>query len=181
MTAIGYASAQYGSGGQHNAYLGQFTGRYNSGNGNVLVGQDAGTGVSGSDFSQCVGIGYRALEKSTSAGNNVAIGYHSGQYITTGDRNTLLGTYAGKGVSGTSTFTNTVGVGYQALTALTTGAGNTAVGYQAGDAITTAGYNTIVGHSADVGSSNSSTVMGYQLLALEAESSLLAIKYKEVQ
>ena len=176
VTAIGYGSAQYGSGGQHNAYLGQFTGKYTSGSYNVLVGQDAGIGSSGSTFSNSVGIGYRSLIQSTSANNNTAVGYHTGYYITTGDKNTLLGSLAGKGVSGTSTFTNTVALGYEALTALTTGAGNTAVGYQAGDTITTAGYNTIVGYSADVGSSNSSTVMGYQ--ASGAGSGVVAIGYQ---
>jgi hypothetical protein len=80
--------------------------------------------------------------------------------------------------TGNSTITasNTVAIGYQALTALTTGTGNTAVGYQAGDGITTANYNTIVGYSADVGTSNSSTVMGYQ--ASGAGSGVVAIGYQ---
>jgi len=91
--------------------------------------------------------------------------------INDGSNNVLIST-------GNSTITasSTVAVGYQALTALTTGAGNTAVGYQAGDAITTAGYNTIVGYSADVGTSNSSTVMGYQ--ASGAGSGVVAIGYQ---
>ena len=166
VTAIGYGSAQYGGGGQHNAYLGSFTGRYNSGSGNVLVGQDAGQGSSGSDFAQCVGIGYRAMSTLTTGDNNVAIGYHSGQYITTGDRNTLLGTYAGKGVSGTSTFTNTVGVGYQALTALTSGAGNTAVGYQAGAALTANSSVTAVWYQAayQLATGNNAVAIGYHAL-----------------
>jgi len=148
VTAIGYGSAQYGSSGQMNAYLGGATGKYTSGSYNVLVGQDAGVGSSGSTFSSSVGIGYRSLLQSTSASNNTAVGYHTGYYITTGDKNTLLGSLAGKGVSGTSTFTNTVAVGYEAGTALTTGASNILIGYQAGSTLTTESNKLYIENSA---------------------------------
>lgn len=153
---------------------------------NVLIG-DAGTNITG--YSNTA-VGSLALRDATSANQNVVIGqqaqrYTTGSYnvtvgtqanmYTTGGSNVAVGGLAAKGGS-TSTFANTVAVGYQALTALTTGAGNTAVGYQAGDGITTAGYNTVVGYSADVGTSNSSTVMGYQ--ASGAGSGVVAIGYQ---
>ena len=137
----------------------------------VAVGHGAGR-FNGVADAENVFVGHSAGRLATS-NKSVYVGYKSGE-DNDGDQNVAIGYEALE--ADNSTASNTVAVGYQALTALTTGAGNTAVGYQAGDGITTANYNTVVGYSADVGTSHSSTIMGYD--AGSAGTGVVAIGYQ---
>ena len=149
-----------------------------SGNYAVIIGANASRNRGGGYYRDTI-IGTEAARYVRSI-DSVAVGYAAlsganGISSSAGQGSVAIGLEALKG-DATSTFTNTVAVGYQALTALTTGTGNTAVGYQAGDAITTAGYNTLFGYGVDVGTSNSSTAIGY--LASGAGSRVVAIGYQ---
>jgi hypothetical protein len=169
--AVGYEALTALTTGAYNTAVGyQAAKSLTEANQNTAVGHQANSSVTTGDAN--TGVGRSANSLVVTGINNTALGYLANARGT-GSNNTMLGRGAGLGVAGTSTFSNTVGVGYGALTSLTTGGGNTAVGFSAGDGITTASFNTIVGHSADVGTSHSSTVMGYQ--ASGAGSGVVAI------
>ena len=172
-TAVGYQAATALTTGSNNVFLGDSV-RVNAGvSATVAIGKDVEAYYNNAAL---VGYGSRAQVFGAALGFNaktnnygVAIGGMAGN-------NRAQDVSIGYQAAVNATVDNTVAVGYQALTALTTGVGNTAVGYQAGDGITTAGYNTVVGYSADVGTSNSSTVMGYQ--ASGSGSGVVAIGYQ---
>ena len=155
-TAVGYRALCGLVAGANNTAVGWQAGMgITTGNGNVFIGLNAG---STSDKSQSVGIGYAALQ-STTSGCNVAIGYSSLSsgsgahnvglgYFTfvaaavSGSGNTALGSESSRSMS--SGACNTT-VGRCSGAAITTGCCNTVLGAFAGCAITTGGCNTLVG------------------------------------
>jgi hypothetical protein len=132
----------------------------------VLIGYSArGNGSQGAAVGFEVGNG----------NYGATLGYQAAKW-NVGNSNVSIGRYAMLGVSGSTNVANTVAIGEGALQNITTGTGNTAIGYQAGDGITTSGFNTLVGFGTEAGSSNSSTVMGYQ--ASGVGSRVVAIGYQ---
>jgi len=124
------------------------------------------------------GNGFQGAAVGFEVGNGnygATLGYQAAKW-NIGNSNVSIGRYAMLGVSGSTNVANTVAIGEGALQNITTGTGNTAIGYQAGDGITTSGFNTLVGFGTEAGSSNSSTVMGYQ--ASGVGSRVVAIGYQ---
>lgn len=167
-TALGY-NAKSGRG---SVSIGHHAGEsLTTDSGNVLIGQYAGSDISGSGGRNTF-VGHQAgLSKTTQTGNtgigrsslirnggtyNTAVGSDSGGY-TTGSYNAILGEGAGEGTSGQSTYSDCVLIGREAGEELTTGTDNTFIGYQAGDDVTTGSSNILIGHGIDatgVGASN---------------------------
>ena len=125
LTAVGY-QAGLSSTGAFNVYLGSYSGTYNTGTGNVLVGDGAAgdTGTGGGAGSYLVGVGQGAMQKNTTGNYNVALGYQASYTNNTSNSNTA--------------------VGYQSLYS-NTAANNVAIGYQSGYGITSGSNNVIVG------------------------------------
>ena len=127
-------------------------------------------------------VGYQALNKNTSGGNNVALGYHALYNSTTGDFNVATGrdslysntTGDYNVASGNQSLNkNTSGqyntaIGYQALLNTTTTSYKTALGNNAGTNDSSGSYNTFLGADADINNSSStyqySTAIGYNAL-----------------
>jgi len=105
---VGHGALQYGSGyeytmafgsaagefqtGNHNIFMGNFTGRPATGNNNVAIGKNAfspfGSGVSGSDN---VAIGTDAAGAITSGSDNTILGPDAGDALTEGSNNIIIG------------------------------------------------------------------------------------------
>ena len=79
--------------------LGSTAGRYTTAGGNTLLGHQSGRGVSGSNFSNTVAVGYQALTALTTGASNTAVGYQAGAAITTGGSNVLIGYQAGSALT----------------------------------------------------------------------------------
>jgi len=151
----------------YNVYVGSYAGRYQTGQYNVFLGDQAGMGVTAtSDADRNVGLGYQAgfslttgLQNTiigyqagydiTTGASNVIVGVGAGGELTTGNDNVLLGSNAGHGVSTTSNFGRAIAIGAGALLNLTTGTSNTGIGFQSlfntadGTHNVAIGYNTI--------------------------------------
>ena len=109
--AIGYEVLNQNSGGDYNVVIGSGAMKYGTGSFNVIIGDEAGDGVSFSgDRNVFIGVGAganataaddnTAIGRSagyslTSGDTNVFIGDNSGDQITQGDRNTIIGSYNG--------------------------------------------------------------------------------------
>jgi hypothetical protein len=101
------------------------------GNGNVILGLNAGTGITG-EFN--VAIGDSALPMSASGNNNVAIGLLAAQFMTSGSYNSALG-------AGTCN--------------VTSGTYNVCVGYNAGtNYVSTESHNININNNGTVSESN---------------------------
>ncbi|WP_460218373.1 tail fiber domain-containing protein [Psychroserpens sp. MEBiC05023] len=145
----------------------------------IFLGIGAGVSDDGNN-NKNVGIGFEALNNSTTAYENTANGYQALKNNTSGFDNTAIGTY--------SLFSNTIGnyntaigsrtlinnttaslnvaIGSRALARITTGERNTATG-------TSAMYNNVIGNYNTVNGArtllnnttgNNNTVMGYETL-----------------
>jgi len=149
------------------------------GNYNVLLGDNAGSGVSTGDFNSAVGynslvatgtggsntaIGYNALAGNTDASYNTAVGALAGDAITTADRNTAIGYNA----LGTNILSDrNVAIGAYALTTMNVGSTedgyNIGIGEQCGYAVTTGNQNTLIGGLAGnaIEDGNGNICLGY--------------------
>ena len=130
-TLVGFYSGNSIVGGNDNAFLGSYSGRFQTGNYNVAVGGGAMYGINGS----------------SSGSGNTALGYSAGSAITTGTYNVSIGRFAGSAQSGGSGTDNT-SIGNSAGSYISSGNYNTAVGSGALQNNTTASYNTAVGYQA---------------------------------
>ena len=96
---------------------------------NVFLGYKAGTGVSGNNNSNNVGIGFEALNAVTTGSSNTVIGKQAGDAITTGNFNTVIGANSdisavggtdqvviGEGVTGTGN--NEIALGNTSISAI---------------------------------------------------------------
>jgi hypothetical protein len=92
------------------------------------------------------GMGYQALNSTTSGAQNAAFGFQAMRQNTVGAQNVAIGFQALRNSDGGN---NNVAVGYRALYNANA-ANNTAVGFRAGCAITTGASNTLVGAYAGV-------------------------------
>lgn len=92
------------------------------------------------------GVGYQALNVTTSGISNTAIGRLALSLNTTGGSNVAIGSGAGRE---NTTGASNVSAGASALFNNTTGSNNIGVGHNAGDVITTGARNTIIGSSSD--------------------------------
>lgn len=105
------------------------------------------------------GVGYQALNITTSGNSNTAVGRLALSLNTTGGSNVAIGSGAGRE---NTTGASNVSVGASALFNNTTGSNNTGVGNNAGDVITTGARNTIIGSGSDPSANNGidQTVIG---------------------
>ncbi len=126
--------------GYHAGINGIPTTAFVGGYGNVILGTQAGEGVSGQSTGDA----------------NVFIGDRAGRLYTTATQNTITGAAAGASVS---TGTGNAFFGYGAGASHTTGSYTTAIGYNAGGNASPAGTsgNTFVGHLAGSGVYGSAT------------------------
>ena len=114
-----------------------------SGNGNVMLGYEAGSR-----------LGYAG----SGAGNNVAIGYQAGQNIK-GYNNVAVGLQALYGVqTGNGANWNNIGIGREAGK-IYQGYDSIFIGYLAGNSATTGNGNILIGTDVDLGSATDSGIM----------------------
>ena len=109
-----------------------------SSNNNVILGNNAGTGITGS---RNVGIGIEALNSATTVDQSVAVGYKA-LMNSTSVRNTAVGELA---LMGSTSGADNVGVGQQSLSSNTSGSSNSAIGAQAMRDNNTGSYNAALG------------------------------------
>ena len=113
---------------------------------NVLIGDEAGTGLNVYTADANVAIGHKAMFEATSANNNVAIGQSAMRDASTGTFNIAIGPDAmGDGVV---TGNHNLAMGYLSLENLTGGAGNIALGREALETLTTGNNNIAIGQFA---------------------------------
>lgn len=149
------------SGGTVNLFIGESSGRFNSGGLNLGLG--AGSLQNNTAGNANVGLGGSALASNTTGSVNVALGAFNLANNTIGSNNTALGGgFLLASLSNNTTGSNNTGVGVQALSSNTTGSNNTALGYRAGtldtDGFSSTGTNsnsTALGANAQVQQSNS--------------------------
>ena len=170
-TSIGY-QAGYTTNDSYNVFVGWSAGKLNTGNSNVVVGDNAlsasgagsgivavgqGTLANNTSGLNNTALGFYALISNTTASNNTAVGFQAGFTNTNGGKNTFIGYQAGF-YSNPSSATNTENtfVGSDAGFNTTTGNQNLFVGSFAGNANTTGTGNTYVGRGASVAA-------GYQM------------------
>ena len=160
----------------------------NTGNYNVLIGDEAGTAITIGD--ENVALGYQALaanvsgDRSTAVGyqaltlqnngtstydaNNTAIGYQAMVAMTTGTRNVAIGSGA---LDFEDTGSRSVAIGFSALSSQNadTSNYNVAVGYDAGAAISLGVQNTILGAQAGdlLDEADRNVAIGYQALTAD--------------
>lgn len=112
-----------------NAIFGNSAGAANTGNYNVIIGQNAALSKTGGDL-------------------NTIIGWYAGNAANTAAGNTLIGAQAGESTTGSvNTF-----IGEKAGQANTTGNQSVYIGNRAGDTNTTGDGHVVIGNNADVGS-----------------------------
>ena len=132
---------------------------------NVVLGTDA-AGETSYNFSGDgnVVVGHQAGFKLSTGGNNVLIGLEAGKLVDNDSSNVFLGTYAGRYQNSGNT---SISVGYNALRggsgAGSTSTGNIAIGYRAGEVVNGAIYNNMMGFLAGVSLSTGdyNTLLGY--------------------
>ena len=160
-TFLGFAAGMSNRDGLYNVGVGAFAGgshlsNRDLGDGNVILGYEAGLFANGLEYN--VLGGYRAGYNLTTGNNNVFLGQEAGQNMKTGHSNVAIGIDALRAsfednrsvaVGDSALMKTTVGgntaVGSKAGLENTTGSGNTFLGRNAGQRNTTGRYNTIVG------------------------------------
>jgi|GEM_PF-1185432 len=179
--AIGYrANTNTGGASQSNSvYVGSFSGDFNLGSNNTMIGYRAGNCIdaatnpgigTGHDN---VGVGMFAMRRNIAGKESVVVGAGAAGNATTVERSVVIGFESANIVESLGAFTvaighsslqnatgdNNVGVGQQTLKATTTGTGNVAVGSGALVTNTTGINNTAIGNnSGRLTQSGSSTV-----------------------
>lgn len=116
-------------------FLGSRAGKNSSGDGNVMMGLDAG--ITTSTGARNTMLGTRAGEANTTQADGVYIGYEAGRYFLTAgasSNNVMIGSQAGLGVNGTSTGASNTFIGSQAGKNTTVGWSNVYVGALSGGA-----------------------------------------------
>lgn len=133
-----------------------------SSNNNVILGENAGTALTGS---QNVALGFNAFNLSTNVNNSVAIGYKS-LMNSAADRNTAIGDFA---LMASTTGADNTAIGQKTLTSNKVGSSNTAVGAQVLKDNITGSYNSAFGYqslSLFNSSGNNNTAIGTSSLGL---------------
>lgn len=148
-----------------NAIFGNSAGAANTGNYNVIIGQNAGLSKTSGDLNTIIGW-YAGSAASTAAGNTF-VGAQAGNN-TTSSSNTFIGEKAG--LQNTTGFFNTA-LGGQALRNNLGAGENVALGYQSLNTNVAGGQATAVGtyamqyaNSTSTGYNNTSVAVGYQAL-----------------
>ena len=191
-TANGYQSLYFNTTGDYNTANGYWSLVYSkTGSGNVVLGIEAGYGVSGGNVASSTIIGYRAGYALATSSANILLGYQAGDNLSTGSNNIVLGfdidapsaTSAntlnignlifGTGIDGTGTTLSTgnIGIGtttpnnlfqvYDLLSFNNTDF-NTQGGYQAGKNLKVgAQYNTFYGYQAGYFGTGSTNVADF--------------------
>lgn len=123
-----------------NTYLGNRSGRFNTGTGNTAFGfrslAATGNGINNT------AIGAIALNANTSGLNNIAMGYSALLINTTGSANIGIGNYA---LQANTAGNENIALGFNALGANSVGNLNTALGDNVLASNTTGGVNTAIG------------------------------------
>ena len=127
--------------------VGQFSGRYSTGDYNLFLGYQAGQG------------GYYNGAKGTGS-NNISIGYQTLKGYFGAYDNTIIGTRAGIAMTESH---STVAIGVSALKSATTGAENVAIGALAAQNLTTGDQSVYIGANAasNVTTVNEGVAIGY--------------------
>jgi len=126
-------------------FLGVQSGLYMDGDYNIGIGYTAveGSSTTGNNTgNHNVGIGYQPMMEVTSGYKNVAIGYYAGQDITTGRGNVAIGEDAGMSIT-TGDFNVTIG--NDAGDSLQGGDDNIFIGRNAGQNVTSGSDNVVIG------------------------------------
>ncbi|MFM8832998.1 MAG: beta strand repeat-containing protein [Cytophagales bacterium] len=135
-----------------NAIFGNSAGAANTGNYNVIVGQNAALSKTGGDL-------------------NTIIGWYAGNAANTAAGNTLVGAQAGENTTGAvNTF-----IGEKAGQANTTGNQSVYIGNRAGDTNTTGDGQVVIGNNADVGSASLSNAAAIGFRAQVNQSNSLVL------
>ncbi|MFZ5941618.1 MAG: tail fiber domain-containing protein [Bacteroidota bacterium] len=104
---IGIEANSVNTAGSYNVYLGNRAGYTNSGNSNVVLGDDAGSASSNytiaSSYASSTFLGAQAGYSATTGTNNTFVGYRAGRAVTTGSGNVFIGYSAGSAASSSST------------------------------------------------------------------------------
>lgn len=158
---IGYRAGYGDSGagnteGRDNICVGSYAGYYLSAQAsyNIFMGYEAGKEYTGSNVSNSIGLGYRALyNQQSSAYTNIAIGYYAcggfNASTFTAGYNTVVG-YAAMQYADTAQ--SSVVIGHNAGNRISTSTQNTVVGYGAAQNLTTGfGFNVVIGSEAGYG------------------------------
>ncbi len=148
-------------------------------NGNVFLGNSAGSGLTTGMIN--VGVGIFSLQKNTLGSNNSAFGTYSLQDNMTGHSNSAFGSNSLR----KNTSLNNSGFGANTLQWNTTGTGNTAIGVSALNLNVSGSWNTAIGagsqtNRATGGTSNGNmnTSVGYRSLQTNDDDSNVAIGYE---
>ena len=143
--AIGYQAGSSVVTAINTTYLGSNSGLYQTGNGNVGVGTNSLTGVSGASIAvQNTAVGKDAMYSNTTGNASIGIGWSSLFTNSTGSNNVAIGAAA----LFYNTVSNNTAVGYQAGYNNTTGTENVFIGQAAGYSVTTSSGQTFVGRYA---------------------------------
>ncbi len=150
------------TGGNYNVVLGQDAMYYNEdGDENVVIGYQAGYGVSGNSYTQATLVGMYAGYGLTTAPKATLIGSYAGYLLSTGSSNTAIGAFALP--VNTDGYGNTA-VGESALTSATDCEGNAALGMKVGRNLLTGSFNVYLGarcaYEQENGDNN--VVIGYE-------------------
>ncbi|MEA5459216.1 hypothetical protein VB796_09215 [Arcicella sp. LKC2W] len=143
--------------------IGIGAGTTSTGDANVLIGNQAGSSLTGGNYNMY--LGSQAGQLSTSANQNVFIGHATGYNSATGVYNTFIGRTAG--------FQNTSGTGNSFIGVFAGGFD----GYNASGGIsnTTGNYNTMIGFKACTGASNLTNAMAIGANAVVSASNALVL------
>ena len=147
--------------------IGQYTGRYNTGDYSIFMGYQAGqgkyfNGEQGTGSNNIL-IGYQVLKDCWGAYDNTIIGTRAGIAITESHSTVAIGVSALK--SATSGAENVV-IGALAAQNLTTGGKSVYIGGNAGSNVTTLDYGVAIGYNAGLyaGTEYGFTAIGYEAL-----------------
>ncbi len=147
-----------------NTIVGNGAGAANTtGNQNVFVGYQVG--ASADSFGN-VGLGYQAINKTTSGDSNIGIGYQATYNNTSGYSNIGIGAQALYNGAGSGFIVN-IGIGTNAGRALSSGQHNVAIGYQAlgnSASAATVSNSVAIGREANYNGSGNSVSVGYRAL-----------------
>lgn len=167
-----------------NIAIGGSCGYYLNGQNNVLLGNSAGFGITGSStYSNMIAIGSESAYYATTGTYNIALGYRPLYYNRTGGSNVAIGSQALYGVDSTAiNLTANVAIGSQSFQRLPTGASlNVGIGHGVASYIT-GSWNTFMGENCARGASTQAgpanynvAIGGYAIYSLDGADQITAI------
>ena len=167
----------------------------------LFLGENAGANVTTAANGN-VGLGYQAMQNSTTGSHNTAVGWLSLKFLQVGvGMNTMVGSRAGQSIfmgekntgvgwnvfyegvvstTGSINGSQNVGIGGEVYKSLINGSNNTVIGHASGLSLIDGSNNVIIGQDAgndlggeDPGEASNNIIIGYrQELAADAESEM---------